>query len=129
MRKKTGINHLTNHVCRHTFVTRLCEKGASAKAIAQIIGHAKTNYVMDIYALIEKKQLKRDIYKLEDNNNTLEDNKKCVIILPPALYKCVANIAISNGVAVDKFVAQAIQASIKTEPLPKIINLYEILKK
>ena len=64
--QETGV-HLTPHVCRHTFVTRLCEKGVPAKAIAQIIGHAKADYVLDIYAMLEQKELRRAIYALEDD--------------------------------------------------------------
>lgn len=67
LRKSANIPNLTPHICRHTFVTRLCEKGVSAKAIAQIIGHAGTGYVLDIYAQLEKKELRRAIYALEEN--------------------------------------------------------------
>lgn len=70
IRKRTGIEALTNHVCRHTFVTRLCEKGVSAKAISQIIGHAQSGYVLDIYAKIEQRELRRAIYVLDENVET-----------------------------------------------------------
>ena len=63
--QETGI-HLTPHMCRHTFVTRLCEKGVPAKAIAQIIGHAKADYVLDIYAQLEQQELRKAIYTLEE---------------------------------------------------------------
>lgn len=111
LRKKTGVMHLTNHVCRHTFVTRLCEKGVSAKAIAQIIGHSRTDYVMDIYALIEKEQLKFAIYKLDDNMQFIDS--KYTVQLPPALYRKVSTYAISNGIALDKFITEAIHEKMK----------------
>lgn len=128
LRVKTGIDHLTNHVCRHTFVTRLCEQGVSPKAIAQIIGHAKPDYVLDIYALIEKKQLKREIHKLDNDYYGLNISQ-CQITLPPALYSYVANLASTNGIAIDKFVTQKMQASIKMESLPKVISIFDIIKK
>ena len=128
LRVKTGIMHLTNHVCRHTFVTRLCEKQVSPKAIAQIIRHAKTDYVMDIYALIENKQLKLAIYKLEEGSHGSDVNQ-CVIKLPPYLYNRVSKYATSNGIVLDTFVTQTMLATIKEEPLPKVINICEIIKK
>ena len=71
LRAVTYIDTFTCHVCRHTFVTRLCEKGVPAKAIAQIIGHAHTGYVLDIYAMLEQKELRRAIYALEDDKQYL----------------------------------------------------------
>lgn len=70
IRKVTGILSLTNHVCRHTFVTRLSEKGVSAKAITQTIGHARTDYVLDIYARMEQAELCKAIYVLENQHDT-----------------------------------------------------------
>lgn len=65
LRKSTGITTFTSHVCRHTFVTRLVEEGASVEAIAQIIGHSDHSYVLSIYAWLEKEQLRKEIMKLE----------------------------------------------------------------
>lgn len=69
VKKSAGLDYFTSHVCRHTFVTRLCEKGVSAQAIAQIIGHSDYSYVLSIYAWLEKEQLKKAIYVLEQKNN------------------------------------------------------------
>lgn len=66
VRQKARVANFTPHVCRHTFVTRLCEQGVAAKAIAQIIGHAKADYVLDIYATLEKQELRRAIYILDN---------------------------------------------------------------
>lgn len=68
--KAAGIAHLHPHMCRHTFVTQLCKQGVPAKAIAQIIGHAKATYVLDIYALLEKEALCEAIYALDDRGHT-----------------------------------------------------------
>ena len=61
------IPHLSPHVCRHTFVTELCRRGVSPKAIAQIIGHARATYVLDIYAWLDKESICDAIYDLESN--------------------------------------------------------------
>lgn len=65
LRAAANLKYFTSHVCRHTFVTRLCEKGVSAQAIAQIIGHSDYSYVLSIYAWLEKEALKKAIYILE----------------------------------------------------------------
>ena len=65
LRKRAMVPNLTNHVCRHTFVTRLCEKRAPVKAISKIIGHANSKYVLDIYADMEDSELRKAIYLLE----------------------------------------------------------------
>ena len=70
IRKNSQVAKLTPHVCRHTFVTRLCEKGVSAKTIAQIIGHAQSDYVLDIYAMMDKQEQRKAIYVLEDEKPT-----------------------------------------------------------
>lgn len=62
--KRTQI-HIACHVFRHTFVTRLCEKGVPAAAIAKIIGHAQNGYVLDIYAQLEVDEARQAIYALE----------------------------------------------------------------
>lgn len=64
--KAAGVPQFHPHICRHTFVTELCKKGVPAKAIAQIIGHAKSTYVLDIYAMLEKEALCEAIYVLEE---------------------------------------------------------------
>lgn len=66
IKRETHVSHLTPHVCRHTFVTELCKRGVSPKAIAQIIGHAKATYVLDIYAWLDKESICEAIYDLEN---------------------------------------------------------------
>ncbi len=69
IRHRAGVPQLACHVCRHTFVTRLCEAGAPVKAIAQIIGHAKSDYVLNIYAQLEATALCKAIYVLDKNKS------------------------------------------------------------
>lgn len=49
LRKETGIKILTNHVCRHTFATRLIENGADPKAVSALLGHTSVSFTLDHY--------------------------------------------------------------------------------
>ncbi len=65
LRKTTGIQILTNHVCRHTFATRMVERGADYKALSQILGHASVDFTLDTYADAETDFLHEQISLLE----------------------------------------------------------------
>lgn len=103
IRRASGVLALTCHVCRHTFVTRLCEKKVPAKAIAQIIGHAKVDYVLDIYAKLEADELRKAIYALEP------DGRGSAILgsevrIPIDLYNALHQEADNQGISVDALV-------------------------
>lgn len=66
LRKKTGFNEFTNHVCRHSLATRLTERGANPKCVAGILGHKKVEYALNIYTDMEAQALKKEIYLLDD---------------------------------------------------------------
>jgi len=68
IREETGINTFTNHVCRHTFATRLIEYGASPKSVATLLGHSKVEYALNIYTNLEKKHVRKEIFLLEPQN-------------------------------------------------------------
>lgn len=53
IRRKTGIQKMTNHVCRHTYITRLLEAGGEAKAIADLVGHTSVKFMLDQYASVD----------------------------------------------------------------------------
>lgn len=99
IRAVTNIKSLTCHVCRHTFVTRLCEKKTPAKAIAQIIGHANSDYVLDIYAMIEADELRKCIYILDDDGHSAVMGGN--VTLPTVLYSCLQKEAEKQHVSVD----------------------------
>lgn len=108
LRKSAKIANLTPHVCRHTFVTRLCEKGVPAKAIAQIIGHAGTGYVLDIYAQLEQKELRKAIYALEDDSAEQEIR----ISFTEQLYSQLHQEAAQAGQSVNEYIFAAIKEKI-----------------
>ena len=103
IRRVTNIKALACHVCRHTFVTRLCEKKVPVKAIAQIIGHAKVDYVLDIYAQMEADELRKAIYALEpDGCSTAIMGAE--LRIPVDLYKQLQATATEQGTSVDALV-------------------------
>lgn len=46
----TILPRFSNHTLRHTFTTRMCEKGVNIKAMQEILGHADAETTMNIYA-------------------------------------------------------------------------------
>ncbi len=61
LRKATGIDTITNHVCRHTFATRLLESGADAKAISSLLGHSSVSFTMTRYTHAQVEYLRKQI--------------------------------------------------------------------
>lgn len=61
MRKATGINFITNHVYRHSFATRLMEKGASPKALSALLGHKDIAFTLRRYTNTEDSFLRKQI--------------------------------------------------------------------
>ena len=63
--KRAGIEQLGLHVLRHTFATRLFEKGANPKTVSTLLGHANVGITLDIYTHVEPEQMKEAIRLLE----------------------------------------------------------------
>lgn len=63
--KRAGIEQLGLHVLRHTFATRLFEKGANPKTVSTLLGHANVGITLDIYTHVEPEQMKETIRLLE----------------------------------------------------------------
>ena len=47
--EKAGIEKCSFHTLRHTFATRLFEKGIAAKIVSEFLGHSKVAHTLDIY--------------------------------------------------------------------------------
>ena len=102
LRIATGFEDFACHVCRHSFVTRLCEKCVPAKAIAEIIGHARSDYVLDIYAELEADELRKAVYVLEKNDDKRRSALMgATITLPSDLYMRLQEEAKKQHVSVD----------------------------
>ena len=58
--------HISNHMLRHTFCTRLCERDVNIKVIQTVMGHASVNITMDIYAEVSKAKQFEEIDRLAE---------------------------------------------------------------
>lgn len=54
----------SNHILRHTFCTRLCERDVNIKTIQTVMGHKNIKITMDIYAEVSNEKVQSDIEKL-----------------------------------------------------------------
>jgi integrase len=62
---KAKISICNCHTMRHTFATRLFEKGAAPKAISQLLGHASVSFTLDTYTHVAPSMKKTTIELLE----------------------------------------------------------------
>ena len=65
-REPVLLPHISNHMLRHTFCTRLCERDVNVKVIQTVMGHASINITMDIYAEVSKAKQFEEIDRLAD---------------------------------------------------------------
>ena len=61
----TNVFNFTPHVCRHTFATRLIERGANPKSVADLLGHKDVAFTLRIYTTIDYSHLQKEIMLLE----------------------------------------------------------------
>ena len=61
--------NISNHILRHTFCTRLCERDVNIKVIQSVMGHASIKITMDIYAEVSEKKQKEEIERLANELN------------------------------------------------------------
>lgn len=66
LRKVTGNNEITLHRCRHSFCSRLSDRGVSPKIIAELAGHSNVSFTMQRYVHPSRK-LKMDAVNLLDD--------------------------------------------------------------
>ncbi len=76
----TLIPYFTSHVLRHTFATRLCERGVNIKVIQYFMGHSEIDTTMDIYVHVTD-ELKADEMKKFEEYMTCMDNAEWSDIL------------------------------------------------
>ena len=57
--------HFTCHQLRHTFCTRLCEVEPRPKIVQAIMGHAKIETTMDVYAEVEERAKKEAAVRVQ----------------------------------------------------------------
>lgn len=66
IRKKYNIEGLTLHSIRHTYATRLFEKGVSPKVVQSLLGHKDIQTTLNIYTHVMKEKIEFEVNKLND---------------------------------------------------------------
>jgi integrase len=66
--RKAGLRKITWHKLRHTFASRLTEKGASMRAIQKLLGHADIQTTMK-YAHLAPSELRKTVELLENEKS------------------------------------------------------------
>lgn len=61
--------HISNHMLRHTFCTRLCERDVNIKVIQTLMGHSNINITLNIYAEVSEAKQFEEIDRLADELN------------------------------------------------------------
>ncbi len=56
LRRETGNKKITLHRCRHTFCSKLSDKGVSPKIIAELAGHSNVSFTMQRYVHPSREQ-------------------------------------------------------------------------
>lgn len=56
--------HFSNHILRHTFCVRLCERDINIKTIQTVMGHSSIKITMDIYAEVSNEKIHQDMERL-----------------------------------------------------------------
>ena len=107
IRRITGVTEFTNHTFRHTFVTRCCEAGLDAKAISQLIGHARPDYVLSIYAHMEKRTLRREILRLAECS--VGEYSNTLVALPDVVHGQYSAAATLHGMKPGAFLAMLLE--------------------
>lgn len=65
-REPKFLPHISNHMLRHTFCTRLCERDVNVKVIQTIMGHASVKITLDIYAEVSEQKRAEEIYRMAE---------------------------------------------------------------
>ena len=65
-REPLYLPHISNHMLRHTFCTRLCERDVNVKVIQTIMGHASVKITLDIYAEVSSKKQAEEIFRMAE---------------------------------------------------------------
>lgn len=61
--EKDKLPNVTNHVCRHTFCTRMAEMKLSPMALKKMVGHKSYKTTLDIYISVDDNFVNEDFYR------------------------------------------------------------------
>jgi integrase len=71
---KNHIRYVKFHALRHTFATRLIDKGANAKSVSEILGHSSVNITLNLYV-----------------HPSIESKRECIDLLCNKIYTDIHN--------------------------------------
>ncbi len=66
IKKESYIYNFTPHVCRHSFATRMVERGVNIKALSVMLGHTNTSFTIQRYVTADINFLKEQICLMDD---------------------------------------------------------------
>jgi integrase len=64
--KRAGIPHKSTHVFRHTFASKLFEKGVDVRVVSELLGHTNVNTTYNTYIHLIQKQKAQAMEAIED---------------------------------------------------------------
>ncbi len=64
--ERAGIPHKSTHVFRHTFASRLFEKGYEVRVVSELLGHTNVNTTYNTYIHVIKQQKAKAMEAIED---------------------------------------------------------------
>ncbi|KAI3349637.1 hypothetical protein FDB55_09770 [Clostridium botulinum] len=64
--KDNGFRHVKFHSLRHTYATRLFEKGVQLKTVQKLLGHSSIEITADIYTHVMNSEKISAVQKLND---------------------------------------------------------------
>lgn len=68
---KEKIPHVSCHICRHTFCTRMAELKISPTALKEIVGHSSYETTENIYIDVDEDFVSEEFYRALKNNNVV----------------------------------------------------------
>ena len=74
LRKVCEHKQPSSHWLRHTFATRLFEKGADVKAVSTLLGHASVAFTYNVYVHVIEQRKVDTVSLLDDSEGSVENN-------------------------------------------------------
>lgn len=63
--EKAGIDHISMHTLRHTFVARCIEAGMRPKTLQIILGHSNVGITMNLYVHVTEDEMVKEVERIE----------------------------------------------------------------
>ncbi len=64
--KAANLDRVTPHVLRHSFATRMIERGADPKSLSMIIGHSNVAFTLQRYVTVDQSHLAEQMMLLSN---------------------------------------------------------------